>query len=326
MNPKASILIITYNQERTVGDAIESILAQRCDFPYEIIIGEDASTDGTRAVCERYAAEYPDMIRLMPATPNKGIVGNWFDCLEAARGEYVADCAGDDSWADARRLQRQCEYLDAHPDDVAVISDWEIVRGDVAVNTRDIPAFGFCRMRKEPALFLRDVLGSRGYFPLLSAMLLRRKVLTDIMAADAARLRRDDWGCEDLPVVAALANAGYIGYLPLKAARYNAGDESSTNTVNPAKLFDFYIKALRCAGELCEIYAVSPLEIKGPLQDRINYLASLALQCDDAARGAQLTDVCKKLSGIPSLKSRIYLRAMPRRWSRKALAAVKKLF
>lgn len=60
MEPKASILIITYNQEDSIGRAIESVLAQDCPYSYEIVIGDDASTDGTRAICEDYSIRYPE--------------------------------------------------------------------------------------------------------------------------------------------------------------------------------------------------------------------------------------------------------------------------
>ena len=71
-NPLVSVLILTYNQEDTIARAIESVLAQQADVSYEIIIGDDASTDNTRRVCQEYVSRYPEIIRLMPATPNKG--------------------------------------------------------------------------------------------------------------------------------------------------------------------------------------------------------------------------------------------------------------
>ena len=91
-----SVIVITYNQERTIGRTLDSILNQRCHLPLEIIIGEDASIDNTRKICETYAERFPKMVKLMEKAPNKGIVDNYFDCLLTCKGKFIADCAGDD--------------------------------------------------------------------------------------------------------------------------------------------------------------------------------------------------------------------------------------
>ena len=113
--PLVSVILLSYNQEDSVGAAIESVLAQDCPFPFELIIGDDASADSTRAVCERYAAARPDVVRLMPAAPNKGVVRNYFDCFSHCRGRYVTDCAGDDRWSDPSKLRAMAALLEADP-------------------------------------------------------------------------------------------------------------------------------------------------------------------------------------------------------------------
>lgn len=64
MTPKVSVIVLTYNQEKLIGRTLDSIIAQECDFPFEIIVGEDCSTDGTLTVCREYEARYPGIIRL----------------------------------------------------------------------------------------------------------------------------------------------------------------------------------------------------------------------------------------------------------------------
>ena len=98
MEDKISVIVTTYNQEDTIGRTLNSILAQKCHLPIEIIIGEDCSTDNTRSVCKDYAQRYPQIIRLMPKAENKGIQNNYYDCLLECKGKYIADCAGDDFW------------------------------------------------------------------------------------------------------------------------------------------------------------------------------------------------------------------------------------
>lgn len=96
MRPEVSVITVTYNQAGTIARTLDSILAQECDFDYEIVIGEDCSTDDTLDICRRYAAAHPDKIRLLHNTVNKGIIDNYFDCIMECRGKYIADCPGDD--------------------------------------------------------------------------------------------------------------------------------------------------------------------------------------------------------------------------------------
>ena len=114
--PMVSISMATYNHERHISQAIESVLAQKTDFECELIIGEDCSPDGTRAICEKYAREHPGRIRLLPAERNLGMHLNGRRLLKECRGRYIAFLDGDDHWTDPRKLQRQMDYLESHPE------------------------------------------------------------------------------------------------------------------------------------------------------------------------------------------------------------------
>ena len=81
-----SVVVVTYNQAGTIGRTLNSILMQRCHVPFEIVIGEDCSTDNTRDICQIYAKQYPNIIHLICNERNKGIVDNYYDCLLACRG------------------------------------------------------------------------------------------------------------------------------------------------------------------------------------------------------------------------------------------------
>ena len=114
MENMISVVVITYNQEATISRTLDSILMQQCHVPYEIVIGEDCSTDNTRAICQSYAEKHPDKIRLICNQQNKGIVDNYFDCLLECRGKYIADCAGDDFWTDPQKLEKEICVMEAH--------------------------------------------------------------------------------------------------------------------------------------------------------------------------------------------------------------------
>ncbi len=110
--PLVSVSIIAYNQERYIEQALDSILAQKTNFPFEIVIGDDASKDRTRAICEGYVERYPDIVRLLPAGPNLGMMKNHIRGIKACRGKYVALLESDDYWIDELKLQKQIDELE----------------------------------------------------------------------------------------------------------------------------------------------------------------------------------------------------------------------
>lgn len=114
--PLVSIRTSTYNQEKYIRQCIEGVLMQKTDFPFEYIIGEDCSTDGTRAIVMEYALKYPDIIRVITDDSNVGMKANGIRCIERCRGKYIAICEGDDWWTDPDKLQKQVDYMEAHPE------------------------------------------------------------------------------------------------------------------------------------------------------------------------------------------------------------------
>jgi len=113
---KLSVAMITYNHEKYIAQAIESILAQKVNFEYEIVIGEDCSTDSTRAVVMAFYRRYPDRIRLLLRDQNVGANRNSVETIEACHGEYMAILEGDDYWIATDKLQKQVDFLDANPE------------------------------------------------------------------------------------------------------------------------------------------------------------------------------------------------------------------
>lgn len=113
--PVISVIVITYNQERYISQCLDAILSQKVNVPYELIIAEDAGTDGTREICKRYQQNHPDIIRLLLQDKNRGLSGNYADVLALTRGKYIAQIAGDDFWCDENKLQMQYDYMVSHP-------------------------------------------------------------------------------------------------------------------------------------------------------------------------------------------------------------------
>ena len=111
-----STIIPSYNRDDTVGQTIESILAQKVDADIEIVIGDDCSTDNAREVLEQYRQKYPDIIRLFLREQNMGLGANWAQCVKDCRGEFICNCDNDDYWHNPNKLQLQLDYMRAHPE------------------------------------------------------------------------------------------------------------------------------------------------------------------------------------------------------------------
>lgn len=110
-----SICMITYNHEPYIREAIEGVLMQQCSFPFELVIGEDCSTDLTLQICKKYAREHPE-IHLLSSESNLGSMKNLLRTLQACKNKYIALCEGDDYWTDPLKLQKQVEFLEGNED------------------------------------------------------------------------------------------------------------------------------------------------------------------------------------------------------------------
>lgn len=132
-NPTLSVRIATYQHADFIAQCLDSVLCQQTNFPFEIIIGEDCSTDGTREIVYDYADRYPGQIRVITADMNVGIKSNGQRLRQACRGKYVALLEGDDYWSDPLKLQKQVDFLEQHPDYVVCYHDFNMLDADSGV-------------------------------------------------------------------------------------------------------------------------------------------------------------------------------------------------
>jgi glycosyltransferase involved in cell wall biosynthesis len=110
------VLMPTYNHEKFIVQAIQSVLIQECPFNYRLIIGEDCSVDGTLNICEHYASAHSNKILLIKNFSNIGMAANYNSLFNASSSKYIALLEGDDYWIDKHKLQKQIEILESHPD------------------------------------------------------------------------------------------------------------------------------------------------------------------------------------------------------------------
>lgn len=134
---------LTYNHEPFIADAIESFLSQKTDFNFEILIHDDASTDGTAEIIRGYAKRYPDLIKAIYQTENQYSKGVAVDLINhyRAEGKYLAICEGDDYWTDPYKLQKQVDYMESHPEcSMCVHSAYRVAADTKKVTANDRPS------------------------------------------------------------------------------------------------------------------------------------------------------------------------------------------
>lgn len=124
---KVSIICTSYNKEQWLSDAVESFLAQETPFPVEIILIDDASTDGSPEIIRAYQDQYPDRIQAYFNPENQGIAKTWILACQEARGQYIARCDGDDYWTDPLKLAKQVALLEATEDSLWSNTDFDMV-------------------------------------------------------------------------------------------------------------------------------------------------------------------------------------------------------
>jgi glycosyltransferase involved in cell wall biosynthesis len=164
--PTLSVAIVTYNHERYIAQAVDSVLAQRTSFPFEIVIGDDGSRDGTPQILQEYAGRY-NHIRLLLSPRNLGITQNYLATLSACRGSFVAMLDGDDYWSRPDKLETQLAFLERHPECMLCFHNVMKVFED---GSREPVAF--CPPDQKPFSDLRDLLVAN-FIPTLGAMFRR---------------------------------------------------------------------------------------------------------------------------------------------------------
>lgn len=124
-----SIMVPTYNQEEYIEQALDSILMQKTKYSYEVIVGEDVSTDNTRAVLKEYEKKHPGKLNVIYREKNlhKEFIDNFVDLSYRCKGKYMITLEGDDFWTDEYKIEKQIDFLESHPDYMAVAHNCMVV-------------------------------------------------------------------------------------------------------------------------------------------------------------------------------------------------------
>jgi glycosyltransferase involved in cell wall biosynthesis len=233
--PLISVCIITFNQENYISGALDSILMQKCSYPFELIIGEDCSTDRTRQICEDYAKKYHE-IKLLDSSGNLGMTANFYRTISAATGKYIALCEGDDFWTDPLKLEKQVRFLVQHPEYGMICTDYDTI--NILNNETRV---GFLKtiygIQKESDIQLEDYIFKRIYIRTLTAAFCR-DILTNYNNEidEAVSLNR---AVGDLPLWLYILTKYKVKYWPVSTATYRISPGTASRLTDPNARYEF---------------------------------------------------------------------------------------
>ncbi len=208
--PNVSILVTCHNFEKYIAQCLDSILTQETNYTYIILVADDASTDDSQKIIQRYAKQYPDKIISLLRKKNLGLIENYCDAIERLNSEFYACCNGDDFWHNPHKLQIQIEYLKSHPDVALVHTDQNVLidsSGVVQHSSRNPPPSG--------NIFL-NLLNKN--FICTSTVCTRLSQLKE--SIKSAGFSSNKWELDDYPTWLAMAISNKIDYLPHPTCTY----------------------------------------------------------------------------------------------------------
>lgn len=236
-DPMVSVNMITYNHRPYLAEAIEGVLMQETDFPLELVIGEDCSTDGTREIAFDYQRRFPDVVRVVTSEQNVGSRANSYRVRKASRGKYIAFCEGDDYWIDPRKLQKQVDFLESHPDYGLVHTDVQMLFDQTGITTPHAHRVAGAVHDDSDDLFL--ALALRRYRIWTGTVCARTSLVLHVTESNPEEFQTTRFLMGDLPLWLELSRLCRFEYFDEQTATYRIGAESASKSQVPARSLRF---------------------------------------------------------------------------------------
>ena len=293
--PLVSVVIITYNHAPFIAQAIEGILRQETTFPFELVIGEDCSTDGTRDIVLRYQEEHPGVISVVTSGQNVGMKTNSYRTAKASRGKYLAFCEGDDYWHHPGKLQKQIDYLESHPECGLLFADCDVFHNRSAKLVRGYN--GRNGFSSPTTLTIEDFIDGRMMKWTCTAVI-RKSLYEKVVSEDPYLHQSGELPLGDLQLWAEVASMSEVTYIPESMATYRVLDQSASRSEDAVKSSAFGKSAAELRLYLCDKYKLSE-ELRKKCQG-FWYYHSLRLAC--YSRDANLADDLRRKGKAFSLR------------------------
>lgn len=246
--PLVSVKMLTYNHAPFIAQAIEGVLSQKTDFPFELVIGEDCSIDGTREIVFGYQKKYPDIIRVITSDKNVGGKKNSRRVSKTLLGKYIAFCEGDDYWHRDDKLQIQIDYLESHPECGLVLSDCDY--HDVSTN-KLIKNLNYKRGFNTPGnLNVEQIFRKWGAWTLTAVI--RKDLRDQVVEKDPYLYQSGTFLMGDLQLWTEIALISKVAYIMESLAIYHSLDESASNSRDQKKRLRFWKSYYEMKLYLCD--------------------------------------------------------------------------
>jgi len=296
-----SVIVTSYNQVHTITHTLDSILTQKCRFTFEIIIGDDCSTDGTLDIICEYHERYPGIIKPIFHKENIGIASNFANCVKQAKGEYIAICAADDFWHNPDKLHLQIDFFKTHPDYGLLYTDYNKLNIETGKTIKDYLKTSHIKIYEGAGLINAFFIGK---VPALTLTVMFRKELFDIYvpAEDYIKYR---FPLEDWPTWLILSKHTKIGYLPFSTGTYRYGHESISHPLRYEVIQQRFSREKTMYKYLCDMFP-DDLFYNELVYDRYvnNILLSLAYKKSDFNSATKYVNQLKEL-GSDNLRIRM---------------------
>ncbi len=278
---KVSVVILAYNHESYIADAIESALMQQTDFPFEIVVGEDCSSDRTREIVVDFQKKYPDKITAVLHDQNKGPRANYREVFSRTTGKYIANLDGDDYWTSPDKLQLQADYLDSHED--ASMCSHAVKKVDVGGSYKIIPG------RKKRGIYKLEELLLGNPIAACSHMYRRELIVRYINETAELSNISGDW-------MGAVWNSqyGYIGHIDKVMSVYRKNESSIFRSVGVVGRLEWNLRSSEAINKMLD-FQYDKISRAGQARIYSN-MASVYAMDGDREKGKECLKKALKLS------------------------------
>ncbi len=292
---KLSVCIIVYNCEGFIAQTLDGVLAQRTNFDFEVVVGEDCSTDSSRLIIADYQKRYPNLIRPIFRDKNLGMVRNFAETVRACQGRYIAMLDGDDFWNSPLKLRKQADFLDSHPECSGCYHNVHVL-DEATGRTRPY----YSRPRK-PFLYLKDLV--KGNSICAGSMVFRAGLFDDF----------PDWyytlPMQDWPLYVLNAQFGPAGYIDEVLSTYRVHDRGDWPRLDRIDGFNRAIFAAQTMNAGLDFSLDSEIR-KGIANLRYKIAKQLLARKDYVGARLHSREAMMQLGGVRYFKAlRVYLQS-----------------
>lgn len=323
--PKVSVCITTYNVAPYIGQTLDSVLVQQAPFGFEVLVGDDCSTDGTQEILLDYYRRYPDIVRLNFQKKNVGVNRQDYDLINMARGEYIAWLDGDDYWIDKDKLAKQATILDTNPNFSCVHTSWRNYNeAEESNEDRHIKEGTWvCKIKGKE--FVERLLNRESGGIRLSSVMYRRQIVVDFIQKDPSIYLTVPHVQNDIAIFSILGLWGPFYCLNEITTVYRIRRESLSATANLEKRTKYSIADLYVTAYVLNYIDADAIFVQQIIRRKLSglllYIYILGYKYEQIN---VVVDLCKSVNYKFRIGQKLLLASVRYRWLRPLLYPIVK--